>query len=87
MLNEIDETARANILAIADAYAAATGLALTTVSKRFHGNHEFFRKLRDGTNNVETRKLGAMVDDFWAKWPPKTKWPKTALISFRRPRP
>lgn len=83
----ISKTARDNILAIAEAYAKATGLALTTVSKRFHGNYEFFGKLRAGTCDVELKKLGSMVRAFGDRWPPKTAWPKTRLVSFRRPKP
>lgn len=82
----IDKTARANLLTIATAYAAATGLSLSTVSKRIHGKQRFLEDLRDGRCTVSLENLGNLVKRFSGQWPVGAKWPKTKPVSFRRPR-
>lgn len=82
----INAAAVENILAIACAYAEAEELALSTVSKRFHGKQRFFDELRDGDCTVSLKKLDSMVKEFGATWPRGARWPDTRPITMRRPR-
>lgn len=71
----IDKAFRKNILAVADAYARATGLSIASVSRKFHGNQAFLKKLREGSCTVTLDKAEEMVDAFRKAWPPDVAWP------------
>lgn len=83
-----EDTARHNLLAIADAYCEVTGRSLAAVSKDFYGNRDFFIKLkqgirlrdrnkrpRPGAYSISLRKLDMVLAKFREKWPPDAPWP------------
>lgn len=71
---------RDNLLAIATVYAEATGLSLSSVSRKFHGNQAFLRDYKAGKCTVTSDKLAEMVTAFRAAWPRDTDWPVTRPI-------
>lgn len=77
---------RDNLLAIAGEYRRATGKSLTSVSKEFYGNADFFVQLRRGQHSISVKKLDEMIEGFRRAWPPRTAWPVTRSIHMgRRP--
>jgi len=79
------------MLEIAKAYAKAKGLALSTVSKRFHGADTFLEDFADGRCSVTLRKFDSMVKSFEANWPDDAKFPvmtlgKNSVVSGKRQR-
>lgn len=66
-----------NFLAIAKAYAKATGKSLTTVSKDFYGRGDFLSELGKGTRSVTVGSLSQMLDRFRKEWPDDAAWPFT----------
>lgn len=81
----IERTCRANLLAIAEAYARVEGLSLATVSRQFHGNQAFLGRLKSGKCSMTVPKLDEMVRSFISKWPKGARWPLTRAILFPRP--
>lgn len=77
--------ATVNLLAIAKAYARATGLALTTVGRKFHGRQRFFLDLRSGKRSVTVANLADILQEFSDKWPAGLPWPETRPLSMARP--
>lgn len=75
---------RDNLLAIAGAYAEATGKSLTEVSKEFYGRGNFLVQLRQGRHSLSVPKLGAMLRKFRQKWPRDTKWPPYRAVLMGR---
>jgi hypothetical protein len=83
-----EQIMRENLFVIAQTYASARGLALTTVSKEFHGNQLFLEKYIKGELSPTTgqpisltiRTYFQMIDKFRAKWPTAVKWPETRDI-------
>lgn len=71
----LEDIGRQNLLAIALTYAEATGLALTTVSRKFHGSHGFFDDFRIGKVSITFSKHDEIVSEFQKRWPPDTPWP------------
>ena len=78
-----EQIERENLFVIAQTYASARGLALTTVSKEFHGNQVFLERYIKGEISVTGRTYYRMIDKFREKWPTAVKWPETRDI----PRP
>jgi hypothetical protein len=74
-----------NVLALADAYAAATGKSLSTVSKQFYGSSYFFRDLRAREASISIRRLEQMLDQFRASWPEGVAWPVMMPILIKGP--
>lgn len=64
-----------NLLALADAYVAATGRALSSVSKRAHSDSAFFDRLRASEVSFTARKYDQIVCWFYRHWPPDVGWP------------
>jgi hypothetical protein len=75
-----------NVLALADAYAAATGKSLSTISKQFYGSAYFFRDLRARKASISIRRLEQMLDQFRASWPEGAAWPVMMPILIKGPR-
>jgi hypothetical protein len=75
-----EQTMRQNLFVIAQAYAEATGLSITTVSKKIHGNGDFFAGFLAGTLSCGVDTYFNLVNRFRARWPKNTPWPKTAGI-------
>lgn len=82
----IADACRRNTLAVASAYARATGSDLSAVSRRFYGNSSFLRDFRAGNQSTSIDKL----DEFFAKirreWPEGAEWPFLAPVVFPRPK-
>lgn len=68
---------RENLFVVAQAYADANGLAMTTVSKRFHGNQFFLERFIRGQVSTTVRKYYEMLERFREEWPAGAKWPVT----------
>lgn len=82
----VEKKIRENLLAIADAYAKATGLALSTVSGKFHGKTSFLAALRAGECSLSISTVDAMLAKFSANWPSGAIWPKTQPVYMHRPK-
>lgn len=74
---------RQNLFVIAQAYSDATGLSMTTVGKKFHGNGSFFPGFLEGKLSCGVDTYFGMLDKFRAAWPKGAKWPLTSVV----PRP
>lgn len=81
----VEQVIRENLIAIADAYQKATGESDATVSKKFYGRGDFYKKLKAGICRISTRQVDAVKAKFSAKWPPKTAWPMTRAAYMDRP--
>lgn len=79
-----DQIMRENIFVIAQTFANAKGLSLTTVSKKIHGNGEFFARFMAGEISTGIDTYFTMIDKFRAEWPRGTEWPRTAEIPAPR---
>lgn len=77
---DIDAICRAELVAVATAYAERTKTSLVTVSKRFHGGTRFFEELKSGGCTVTLSKLKHIVQDFSDEWPPDLPWPKSKIV-------
>lgn len=75
-----EQIMRDNLFAIAAAYGNATGLSLTTVSKRMHGNGDFFGKFAQGEISTGLDTYFTMVARFRAGWPRGAAWPRTRAV-------
>ncbi|HYA74522.1 MAG TPA: hypothetical protein VEF36_15330, partial [Roseiarcus sp.] len=62
------------LLAVLHAYAAATGLAEATVSRRFLGGGGRAAQLRAGSD-MGARTLVGALERFSDEWPEGTDWP------------
>lgn len=69
------KTVVSNLLAIAGAYAKATGKSLTTISKDFYGRGDFLNELKRGRKSVTIDRVDEMLTDFRDRWPAGAKWP------------
>lgn len=75
-----DELMRQNMAVVAQAYANAKNLALTTVSKRFHGSSSFLTRYIAGASSPTIRQYFAILGRLREDWPKGVKWPRTAPI-------
>lgn len=75
-----EDTMRQNLLALAQTYAHAKRLALTTVSKQIHGRDDFLGKYLAGEMSPTVRTYFLMVNKLRRRWPPGTPWPSTRSI-------
>jgi hypothetical protein len=82
----IERAVRENLLAIAKAYAKATGLALSTISAEFYGQSGFLRDFERGKRSLTLPKLDELLARFAERWPRGSPWPQTQAISMRRPK-
>lgn len=73
-------TARQGFVKIADTYGKARRLSRATVSKRFHGDHNFIDDFSRGRCSVTIKKLAGMVDAIFVDWPADLPWPETTPI-------
>lgn len=78
-----EQIMRENLFVLAQAFADAKGLSLTTVSKRIHGNQRFLEKYLAGEISTTIRIYYQMVRRLREAWPKGTAWPKTRDV----PRP
>jgi len=78
-----EQIMRENLFVIAQTFATAKGLALTTVSKRFHGNQNFLNDYVKGDISTTLKTYFGIIDKLREEWPTGTKWPETRSI----PRP
>lgn len=80
----MEKICRDYLLAVAKIYAAAKGLALTTVARRFHGADSFLRDFETGDRTITLRKYDEMLVAFKADWPDGTKWPRNNFVKKQR---
>lgn len=67
------ETARANIVAVASAFVAATGLSETFVARVMRNDGAFIRRLPETTMNIRT--YDEIMGKMSAIWPAGAAWP------------
>lgn len=72
------------LLAVARAYAAAEGLALATVARRFHGNDSFFDQFESGSITITLRKYDEMIARFYQQWPRAAIWPDGGTVKLKK---
>lgn len=88
----MEQECREYLLDVARAYGKAQKLALSTVSRRFHGADHFLEEFERGAVTVTLRKYDEMLLAFRygrkarnAKeqdiepWPKRAKWPKRKI--------
>lgn len=75
-----EQIMRENLLVLAQTYATAEGWSLSTVSKQIHGNQAFLAKYLAGEISTTIRTYYLMVNRLRARWPKKTRWPRTSPI-------
>lgn len=81
-----EEIMRQNLLVLAQRYAEGRATArgrpaaLTTVSKKIHGNQKFLEKFLDGSVSTTIRMYFAMVEKLRKDWPEGVKWPETRPV-------
>jgi len=63
-----------DILRLARIYAAAEGIALSTVGNRATGQAKLFNRIAAG-HGATARSLALAESFFWANWPPDAAWP------------
>lgn len=68
---------RENLFVVAQAYATAKGLALTTVSKQIHGNQNFLSRYIAGEISVQIKTYWLMVNRLRENFPATASWPDT----------
>lgn len=78
----IEEGAKQHMIALAEAYALATGLAEATISRLAHGNCNFFQYYRAGKCTTTLRKYDEMLEFFKARWPRGVPRPRTPSIRW-----
>ncbi len=78
------EVSRRNILRLAEAYGAATGRSLNSLSLRFYSNGTFFRELKARRRSVSVDKMGEILADFANSWPKGVPWPDLEPIYFSK---
>lgn len=71
---------RQNLLVLAQTFATAKGLALTTVSKQIHGRDDFLALYLKGKMSPTVRTYFKMVNRMRARWPRGTSWPQTRSV-------
>lgn len=76
----IADTARKNLIAIASAYAKATGKTLSAVSKEAYGNSSFLAAFKAGQQSVSLDKLDGMLTWFSRRWPEDVDLPYLSAI-------
>lgn len=64
-----------NLLSLAAAHIAATGGALSSLSKKAHSDSAFFDKLTLGEVSFSVRKYDEIVVWFFRHWPDGVAWP------------
>lgn len=88
-----EEIMQQNLLVLTQTYATAKGLALTTVSKRIHGNQSFIDDFIAGKISTTIKTYFGMIERLRDEWPKGTKWPVTrdiprpGKVAFRAPVP
>lgn len=75
-----EDTMRQNLLVLAQTYASARGLALTTVSKQIHGRDDFLGQYLKGKMSPTVRTYYVMLNRLRSRWPRGTPWPATRSI-------
>lgn len=78
---------RENLVVLAQAFATANGISLTTVSKKIHGNGGFFADFLAGDISCGLNTYFAMIERFREGWPQGVKWPETRDIPRPMPPP
>lgn len=71
----IAKTVRAALLALAAEYGRCADVPLSTVSKRFYGNANFFRELKRDKRSISIHKADEIIAKFREQWPAGAVWP------------
>ena len=66
---------RSSLIAVAEAFAAAEGCALSTVSRRCRNDSAFFRRIADVGKSFTLRTFDEVMQWFSDNWPGDADWP------------
>lgn len=75
-MTPIEPTCIKNLMDLANAYAEAKDISLSTVGRYIHGTASFFQKLDNGDITVSARTYDSLVGRFEQQWPKGAPWPK-----------
>lgn len=81
----LTEKCAADLLATANAYAAARGVTLASVGSYAANDSKFFIKIRDGARGFTVARFEATMAWFAANWPFGVTWPAGVRRPPRRP--
>jgi hypothetical protein len=83
MTLKIAKLIKQNLVAIADAYAMATGKTRTQISKEFYGRGSSLDEmLKPGGPSISVDKVDDMLGAFRGKWPKEAIWPMVPVIKM-----
>jgi len=71
---------RANLIALAQAYAENTGRSLASVSKEVHGNQAFLLRFANSEISVRLDTYFKIINRIRKGWPDHAPWPVTSAI-------
>jgi lambda repressor-like predicted transcriptional regulator len=71
----LEPVLRRNLLTLAGRYMKATGVAMSSLSKKAHSDSAFLSNLTAKKVSFSARKYDEMITWFWRHWPPKARWP------------
>lgn len=72
---------RDNLITLAQTFATARGLSLTTVSKQIHGKHNFLERYAKGEVSPRVDTYFFMIRHLRRNWPPGVSWPELRPIN------
>lgn len=75
-----EQIMRDNLVVLAQTYATAKGLALTTVSKQIHGKQSFLGDFIAGAVSCSLKTYFLMVEKMRQGWPKDVPWPETRPV-------
>jgi hypothetical protein len=75
-----EDIMRSNLMVLAHSFASAKGWALSTVSKKIHGDQSFMERYISGKGSTRIDTYFLMVDRFRAEWPTGAPWPQTTEV-------
>ena len=75
-----EQIMRSNLMVLAQTFADAKGWALTTVSKKIHGDQKFLERYLAGNGSTTIKTYFIMVERMRADWPTGAKWPLTLPV-------
>ena len=73
------------MVALALAYAKATGATLGGVSRKFYGNTGFLAAFKRGDKSISIDKFEEVIATFQQQWPEDAPWPTLRAVVIRGP--
>ncbi|MFA5951521.1 MAG: hypothetical protein WC807_14675 [Hyphomicrobium sp.] len=83
----MEKELRSNLLILAEAYAGAMGIALSTLARQAAGDWRFFQHLEEDGKTFTARKYDEVVQWFSDSWPSNVQWPEGVVRPEKTPHP